>query len=31
MPDVAHMIALEVPETVAVLIVGLLRPLGGFA
>ena len=31
MPDVAHMIALEVPETVAALIVGLLRPLGGFA
>jgi len=31
MPDVAHMVALEAPETVAALIVELLRPLGRFA
>jgi len=30
-PDVAHMIALEVPHAVAALIVELLRPLGSFA
>ena len=31
MPAVAHLIALEEPAAVAVLIVELLRPLGGFA
>ena len=30
MPDVAHLIAVEAPEAVAALIVGLLQPLGRF-